>query len=92
MEARTHKLGDVYRHIRDGEFYILAYTGSDKACLICIDDGDKWTEPRPVEITPESEISHRDFVTVTVNCSDSFEFVGHGAVPKPTRKAKAGLK
>lgn len=39
------KKGQIYRHIEEGEYYILAQVVTDYV-LVCLNDGNYWTHPR----------------------------------------------
>lgn len=39
------KKGQIYRHIEENEYYILAQVVTDYV-LVCLNDGNYWTQPQ----------------------------------------------
>jgi hypothetical protein len=48
----TYSIGDIFKYVGDSGFlkgyYILAQVGCGEVCLICLEDGNRITEPEEV--------------------------------------------
>lgn len=68
------KKGQIYRHIEECEYYILAQVATDYV-LVCLNDGNFWTTPKK---SMEDAFGHsrgefvliRDLITLTPSAEE----------------------
>jgi hypothetical protein len=72
---QTHKVGDRFKYqgtsgISDGEEYILARVAQGNVVLICLNDGNRWSEI--VEVRDTNGITEQEFTLITDYKSERF--------------------
>ncbi len=64
-----HKRGDRFFH-KDGEEYILASVDEHQMVLVCIEDGNRWSQP--VKVKKHLEVTKEEFAKITNHPESEF--------------------